>query len=81
MAKSNTCMLIILWVWSEGSRLKSPGNLKDNYNNNTVRPRSHGWLSVAVGLLYVVPLLMVLIDNIHIHGDIRTSQNIQYCER
>jgi hypothetical protein len=44
MAKSNTCMLIILWVWSEGSRLKSPGNLKDNYNNNTVRPRSHGWI-------------------------------------
>jgi hypothetical protein len=71
-------MLIILWVWSEGSRLKSPGNLKDNYNNHTVYgqdPRDE----LSVGLLYEVPLLMVLI--IYIHGGIRTSQNIQYCER
>jgi hypothetical protein len=50
MAKSNTCMLIILWVWSEESRLNSPGNLKDNYNSHTVRPRPTDEL--LVGLLY-----------------------------
>jgi hypothetical protein len=54
-----------------GSRLKSPGNLKDNYNNHTLTQYGQGPTDeLSVGLLYV-----------HGTGGIKTSQNIQYCER